>query len=188
MTLNLNKSDKELEKDLIQADEDAQTNTKHVKRVLLFIFLVIGLSAGGVIAFFGYSAHQDRLSRERMEAGGSEATATIDSHGVQLTWSEGSTTYEVSYTFELDGHVYRGESELALRPTERTHVVIYDPQNPSMNRLSPSIIRNKSSSNHEAVVTAIALVVLLLVLGSLWFATQFFYDLEPIEFPDEFKW
>src|SRR5258708_5300553 len=100
MTLDLNKSDKELQNDLQEAEEKNRKNKIHVKRVLSVLFTVSIIGVGTVITFLIYAAYQRSLSYERMNTGGTEATAIMDNEFVEHHFNDGTISYDITYHFK----------------------------------------------------------------------------------------
>lgn len=130
MSLNINRTDKELEEEYQEAVISGQKNGKNVKVVLFTGFLIV---IGGVtltLAYFAYHIYSDHVRLNN----GTKTTAILDNKYTEIRNRTG-TKYEVSYSFTANEKKYSGEGYLTKEPVSKNVSVIYDPTDPSNNKL-----------------------------------------------------
>lgn len=170
MTLDLNKSDDELKRDLENAEAEGVKSEKRMKRILLIMIPVVILCVGSVVAFLGYAAYQRNLSRERMNTNGIEVAATMDNEFTQAKYKDGTSSYTITYHFKAsDGITYTNTAEMSLKPNRFEKTVVYDPLNPNMNKLVGSgseSTEHKETSWGDAIAKGISFMIIAVVLGA----------------------
>jgi hypothetical protein len=134
MSLNINKSDVELKRELEEAIFDGEKNERRVRRIFKTVFLIILI---GLPLFFGYLTYQLYSSYNRVD-NGLKANAVINKEYTEIRGRTG-IKYSVTYTFKVDGKTYTGSSDIRSEPKNKRVVVLYDPTDPSNNKLEGSI-------------------------------------------------
>ncbi|MBP6004026.1 MAG: hypothetical protein KA746_11375 [Pyrinomonadaceae bacterium] len=168
--LDLDKSDEELHRYVVNARADEIRSNRENKIILVIISFFICVGIVGAISVYqnGVAAEAAKeASRARMDNNGSEANARLH-HEYNVIWRNGKRTFEVRYTFEVGPYSYSGICEIANRPETHKAIAIYDPENPEMNKLlgraieSTPIISERRSS---VLADVIRLVVLGIAIG-----------------------
>ena len=131
MSLNIYRTDQELEEEFQEAVTSGRKNEKNV-RTVLFIGLFIVL--GGVPLIIGYFAYQVYSAHSRLN-NGTKTTATLDNKYTEIRSNRTGTKYEVSYSFTVNERKYSGDSYITEKPTSSKAAVIYDPTDPNNNKL-----------------------------------------------------
>lgn len=131
MSLNLNKSDQELEEEYREAVISGRKNEKNVKVILLTGLLIV---LGGIPIILGYFTYQVYSSHIRLN-NGTKTTAILDNKYTEVRSNRRGTKYEVSYSFTVNGKSYSGDNSLTNKPASTDATVIYDPTDPSNNKL-----------------------------------------------------
>jgi hypothetical protein len=163
MSLDLDKSITELQGDEQQAKRKNRRET--------FIFYGVGaIIFCALMAAWTYHDHMMAESRERMNLGETKVEAILDNKVETLKYTNGKLTYRVSYEFAVDGRSYSGTTELVRNPTTERQTALYDPQDPTMNRLVGSSDPDQfKPSNDEqwksAMSKSITMVLYFLMLA-----------------------
>ena len=108
-------------------------------------------------------ADQEEASRKRMDENGAEVPALLNDQFTLLKWQNGKETYKFSYTFDVNGQTYFGTSELARLPNSHRGKAIYDPQNPTMNKLEGRAIPPMIESSKSYPL--LPKIILMCILG-----------------------
>jgi tetratricopeptide (TPR) repeat protein len=130
MSLNIYRTDKELDDEYQEAVISGRKNEKNVKAALFngfCIFLVC------ITLFLGYFAYQIYSAHIRLN-NGAKTAAILDNKYTQVRDRTG-TRYSVSYTFKVNERSYSGEGSLAKEPTTKNTTVVYDLSDPNNNKL-----------------------------------------------------
>ncbi len=165
MSLNLDRSVTELQ-------DDEQT-AKRKNRWNAFLFY--GAGAIGIcliIAGWMYHDHLTEESQDRMDLGETKVPATLEDKVQQLEYKNGKRTYRVWYKFKVNGRSYDGTTEMAHNPTTEKQTALYDPQDPTMNRLvgtaDPKQFEPSESERWKSAATkGITVAMYFLVLGGI---------------------
>ncbi len=131
MSLNLNKTEQELEEEYQEALLSGRKNEKNVKTILVTGLLIV---LGGIPLVLGYFVYQSYAAHIRLN-NGTKTTAILDNKYTEIKSNRTGTRYEVSYTFTVDERTYSGDGYLTKEPTSKKATVIYDPTDPSNNKL-----------------------------------------------------
>ena len=131
MSLNLNKTDQELEEQYQEALINNRKSEKNIKAVLFTSLLIV---LGGVPLILGYFTYQVYSSHIRLN-NGTKTTAILDNEYTEVRSNRTGTKYKVSYYFTVNGKTYSGDGSLIKKPTSKDAAVIYDPTDPSNNKL-----------------------------------------------------
>lgn len=165
MPLNLNKTVSELHDDEKDAERKNKRNT----------FLFYGIGALGLCIIIAGWMYRDRLaeaSRDRMNLGETKVAAILEDKVQSLKYDNGKITYRVWYKFSVNGKSYDGTTELVRNPTNENQIALYDPQDPTMNRLvgtaDPKQFEPSESEQWKSAATkGIVAVLYFLVLGGI---------------------
>ena len=130
MSLNIYRTDKELEEEYREAVKSGRKNEKNVKAVLFTGFCILLVC---VTLFLGYFAYQIYSAHTRLN-NGTKTNAILDNRYTKNRDRTG-TRYSVSYTFKVNDKIYSGEGSLLTEPKTKNTTVIYDPTDPSNNKL-----------------------------------------------------
>lgn len=117
--------------------EKLTSRTATVISIILCV-LVFG-SLGGYLA---YNYWQGFSREQTLATKGITTTAVLDKKYIEVTRRlnniETEKRYDVIYKFNVNGKAYEGKSSLKSVPTEEAAKVIFDPNDPTNNRLEGS--------------------------------------------------
>lgn len=131
MSLNLNKTDKELEEDYRDALISGEKTATRIGTVFVTVFFVLLAS---IPILIGYFAYQSYSAHTRLNDG-IKTIAVLDNKYTKITSNRTGTKYRVSYTFSVNNKKYYGKNDLTQEPKSTNIPVIYDPTDPSNNKL-----------------------------------------------------
>ncbi len=136
---------------------------EHLKFNVVPYAVALGISAliFGLIAYYSYhfyAAHV-RLSN------GLKAEGLLKPEYTKITGRSG-TRHKVSYTFTVDGNSYSGESTILLAPVSPRIAVIYDPADPSNNKIEGGRDSFEDWQQTGASIIAVVIVGILVSLIS----------------------
>ncbi|MGH1432821.1 MAG: hypothetical protein ACRBG0_00010 [Lewinella sp.] len=112
--------------------------TKILSFLLPVILFVMGIQV--TRDYFGGGSQEKRSNLEQLVAQGEETIGFLKNEYTEKTVKIARipvTTYEVGYTFQVDGKEYSGLKTLNDPPTEPTISVKYLPSDPMVNAASP---------------------------------------------------
>ena len=168
--LDLDKSEQQIEDSVRASSKKRRARNKFVVITLVCVSI---LGIVGIVVFNQKQAVLEAASRQRMDESGFEVKAAV--HEIaQITRKDAGNlsvinSYRVSYTFEIDSGSYDGKGELENNPYSTSVAVVYDPENPAMNKLKQQVAptpRNTSGRLTDAFKAGINGV--LWVIG-VWF-------------------
>jgi len=125
MHLDLHASDEELAR-VAQAEGRRDRITNSALMVVLLL-----LTAG-----IGYWLYGQHVRAVRLDTQGQRIAGMLDDSYTKVTRTKtGEVRYDVTYSFVVAGATYHGSSAIVNRPRSDQAVIIYDPIDPTNNRI-----------------------------------------------------
>jgi len=181
MSLNLNSSDKELEKMIAEEEERNLKSAKRSKRLKPLVVTLVIMMIGGltywiyrVLMATSYDAKINEAVDARLNTHGAKTTAELDRvYNEVTTIYKGGGQYkrnEYTYSFNVNGETYSGEGSFMGSIKSPTINVVYDPESPNINKMeNTSYSRYESlSSMYQGTFLLVGVVLILMLLGILW--------------------
>jgi hypothetical protein len=140
---------------------DADKRAKHYRRQVK-AWLLILLGAGSiVIGVYLYERNEQFRERE-FRARAMKASGVLDNLYTERR-GRFDTTYTVTYTFLANGYHYNGTATLYRQPQVRNIEILYDPMNPTDNRVADSTLTESHFWQKMLVLT-----ITLTIVSFLW--------------------
>lgn len=138
---------------------------------LCLCFLLLGGTIYCVVFYFGQETNAKKVAAyTNLVQRGKEITAEYDSEYTERTIKVMRVpvkTYEMKYSFTVNGKTYRGRRVLDKAPTSATLKVWYDPENPAIFSTSPEEdLKAEKESSKSTSMLWIAGVLGLMSLGT----------------------
>jgi hypothetical protein len=166
MTLHLDRSPEEITQIIEQEDKRSRHSDFFVGTGCAAIFLVFAAVVLLGLLYGCYRIYEARQGERRLETHGVKTTGKKESVTTYLSLLLGDS-YLLRYTFTVDSKTYQGTSALDKDPSYSAITVVYDPDDPTTNRVEGDLGMAGPFASRRIWIWFITAVLVLAVLSIL---------------------